>query len=112
MNIRTLVIALSVAAMATMNLVAGTVLSPHAADNQSKVVPGYNSDPKIAATGLQSVPPHVVDSRSKTVPGKSTQVTSTTTCVRHMSGSPKMIGACTEHSCDSMSCCSGAVTKK
>jgi hypothetical protein len=112
MNIRTLVITLGVAAMATMNIMAGTVLSPRAVGNQSQIVPGYNSDPNIAATGLKSVPPRVVGSQSKTVPGKNTQATSTTTCVRHMSGSPKMIGACTEHSCDSMSCCSGAVTKK
>ncbi|HXS68409.1 MAG TPA: hypothetical protein VN761_06165 [Candidatus Polarisedimenticolia bacterium] len=112
MNTRTLVIALSVAAMATMNAMAGGLLSPHAADHQSKIVPGYNSDPNIAVTGLPPVPPRVVDSRSKTVPGKSDRETSSLYCARHMSGSPKMVGACTEHSCDSMPCCSGAMTTK
>ena len=110
MNTRTFVITLGVAAMATLNVMAGTVLSPHAADNQSKIIPGYNSDPNIAVTGLQSAPPHVVDSRSKTAPGK-TEAAPSLHCARHMPGSPKMIGACTQQSAGGMSCCAPTATK-
>jgi len=105
MKIRNLLIIFGVAGMATVNVTAGGLLSPKAADQQSKVVRGYNSDPSLTATGLQSAPPHVVESRTKIVPGKSTKVTSSLKCVRRMSGSPKMIGECASQSCDTMPCC-------
>ncbi len=112
MKIRNLLIILGVAAMATFNVTAGTLLSPKAAD-QPKTVSGYNSDPNLAATGLQSAPPQIVASQTKTVPGKSTEVTPSLKCVRKMSGSPKMIGACTEHATGGdMSCCAPAAASK
>jgi hypothetical protein len=111
MKIRNLLIALGVAMMATLNVKAGgALLSPKAAE-QPKTVAGYNADPNLAATGLQSAPPQVVASQPKTVPGKSTQVNPSLVCARHMSGSPKMIGACAEHASDNMSCCSVAPAK-
>jgi hypothetical protein len=111
MKTRTLVITLGVAAMASLNVVAGGLLSPKAADTQSKTIAGYNSDPSLTATGLPSAPPRVVESQSKIVPGKSAEVTPSLVCVRKMSGSPKMIGACADHPGGAMSCCSGATTK-
>jgi hypothetical protein len=110
MKIRNLLIILGVAATASFNVMAGPLLSPKAAD-QPKTVSGYNSDPNLAATGLKSAPPQIVASQTKTVPGKSTQVNPSLTCTRHMAGSPKMIGACTEHASDNMSCCSVAPVK-
>ena len=105
MKIRTLVITLSVAAMATVNVMAGGILSPHAADNQTKAVNGYNSDPSLTANGLPSAPPHVVDGQTKTVPGKSKEVNPSIARARHASGSPKMIGECASQPGDTMSCC-------
>ena len=107
MKIRNLLITLGVAAMATFNVMAGELLSPKAV-SQPKTVSGYNSDPNLTANGLQSAPPQIVASQTKTVAGKSTQVNPSLTCTRHMAGSPKMIGACTEHSNNNMSCCAPA----
>jgi len=109
MKTRNLLIALSVVAMTTVNALAvETLLSPKAV-GQSKAVSGYNADPNLAATGLQSAPPRVVDSKTKTVAGKSTEVTPSLVCARRMSGSPKMIGECAEHATDTtMSCCAPA----
>jgi len=111
MKTRNLLIALSVAALATANALAVETLLPPKAAGQTKTVSGYNADPNLAATGLKSAPPRVVDSKAKTVPGKSLEVTSSLTCSRKMSGSPKMIGACTTSSADNMSCCAPAPGK-
>jgi len=105
MKIRILFVAACVAGMATMNVTAAGLLSPKAADNQSQTVRGYNPDPSLTDIGLQSAPPRVVESRSKTVPGKSLGVTPSLTCVRHMHGSPKMIGDCASRATATMSCC-------
>jgi hypothetical protein len=111
MKTRNLLIALSVAALTSVNALAvETLLSPKVA-GQTKTVSGYNTDPNLAATGLKSAPPRVVDSKAKTVPGKSLEVTPSLTCSRKMSGSPKMIGACTTSSADNMSCCAPAPGK-
>jgi len=110
MKIRTLIVALGVAAIATLNVTAGGLLSPKAAENQSKTVQGYNPDPNLTATGLKSAPPHVVASKEKTVAGKSVEVTPSLTKARHMSGSPKMIGECVNHGDGTMSCCDPATT--
>ena len=99
------VLPLALAARAVM--AGGALLSPKASE-PVKTVSGYNADPNLAATGLQSAPPRVVASETKTVPGKSIQVTPSMMCTRHMAGSPKMIGACAEHASDNMSCCSTA----
>ena len=110
MKIRNLLITLGVAAITTFNVMAGELLSPKASE-QPKVISGYNADPNLAVTGLQSASPRVVDSQTKTVPGKSMQVTPSLTCTHHMAGSPKMIGVCAEHASDKMSCCSVAPAK-
>jgi hypothetical protein len=109
MKTRNLLITLCVAALASTNVLAvDGLLSPKAAGQQTKTVRGYNSDPNLADTGLASAPPRVVESQTKTVPGKSKEVTPSLMCVRHMSGTPKMIGACADSAGGSMSCCSGA----
>lgn len=111
MKTRNLLIALTVASMATLNvLAADTLLSPKAA-GQSKPVSGYNADPDFAATGLQSAPPRVVESQIKIVPGKSHEVTQSLICSRRMSGSPKMVAECAQQSCGTMSCCAPASAK-
>ena len=108
MKIRTLIVALGVAAIATLNVAAGGLLSPKAADNQNKTVQGYNPDPSLTATGLKSAPPHVVESKEKTVLGKSIKVDPSLTKARRVSGSPKMIGECVNHGDGTMSCCAPA----
>ena len=112
MKTRNLLIALSVAAMATVNVLASeALLSPRASDHQSKIVSGVNSDPNLAAPGLVSVSPRANDNQIKTVSGKSTGESPSMSCVRHMSGSPKMISQCADHPGAAMSCCSVAPTK-
>ena len=110
MKTRTLIITLSVASMASLNVMAGGLLSPKAADSQPKTIAGYNSDQDLTP-GLSAVSPRIMDDQIKTVPGKSTEVTPSLMCARKMSGSPKMIGACADSSGGDMSCCSGATTK-
>jgi hypothetical protein len=112
MKTRNLLIALSVAAMATVNVLASdAILSPRASDHQSKIVSGVNSDPNLAAPGLASTSPRLVDHQTKTVSGVSTGESPSMTCTRRMSGSPKMIGQCADHPGAPMSCCSVAPTK-
>ncbi len=110
MKIRTLLIALGIVVVTSMNAVAGGLLSPKAAGTHSTAVRGYNADPSLTATGLQSAPPHVVESKEKIVPGKSVEVTSTTASARHLSGSPKMISECVNNGDGTMSCCAPAAT--
>lgn len=112
MNTRNLLITLTVAALATANVMAvEPLLSPRASNQQSKIVSGVNEDPNLAAPGLASASPHLVDSQTKTVAGKNTGESPSVKCVRHMSGTPKMIGACAEHPCAQMPCCSVADSK-
>jgi hypothetical protein len=111
MKTRNLLIALSVAAMATINVLAANPLLSPKASIQPKTVSGYNADPDLTATGLQSAPPHVVESKTKTVPGKSSEVTSSMICSRRMSGSPKMVAVCAQQPCGTMSCCAPPAAK-
>jgi len=111
MKTRNLLIALSVAAMATVNVLAANTLPSPKALGQSKTVSGYNTDPDLTATGLQSAPPRIVESKTKTVPGKSAEVTSSMVCSRRMSGSPKMIAVCAQQPCSTMPCCAPAAAK-
>jgi hypothetical protein len=105
-----LLIALGVAAFATLNVMAAdALLSPRASANQTKTVAGVNNDPNLTATGLASASPRLIDNRVTTVAGTSTAVTPT--CTRKMAGTPKMIGACAEHPGAPMSCCSVAAGK-
>jgi hypothetical protein len=110
MKTRNLLITLTVAAFASINVMAGdALLSPRAAEHQSKTVSAVNTDPNLAAPGLVSASPRLLDNQTKTVAGKSTETTMS--CAKKMGGSPKMIGVCAEHPGAAMSCCSGAATK-
>jgi hypothetical protein len=112
MKTRNLLITLSVAAMATVNvLAADALLSPRAMDNQIKAPAAANNDPNLAAPGLRSVSPRLLDNQIKTVAGKSTATTPSLECTRRMGGTPKMIGECADHPGAPMSCCSVATTK-
>lgn len=112
MKTRNLIITLTVAAMATANIMASeALLSPRASEQQSKIVSGVNTDPNLAAPGLVSTSPRLVDNQSKTVAGKSTGESPSAVCVRRMAGSPKMISACADHPGAPMSCCSVADKK-
>ena len=112
MNIRNLLITFGVAAIATVNVMAGEVaLSPRATDNQIKVVPGTNTDPNLTAVGLRSTSPRFAENQIKTVAGKDTSVNPSMACARHMSGTPKAVTACAEHPGAEMACCSVAANK-
>lgn len=111
MKTRNTLIILSVAVMATVNVLAAETLNSPKASAQTKIVSGYNTDPNLTATGLQSAPPRVVESKTKTVAGKSTEVTPSLVCTRRMAGSPKMVGACAEHPGNAMSCCAATASK-
>ena len=112
MKTRNLLITLTVASMATINVMATeALLSPRAAAAQSRTVAGPNNDPNLAAPGLVSVSPRLVGNQSKTVSGKSTEVTPSSQCARRMAGTPKMISQCADHPGAAMACCSVADAK-
>jgi hypothetical protein len=112
MKTRKFVIILSVATLAALNVIAAdAVLSPRAADNQTRKNAGFNNDPNFTATGPTAVTPRVVDNQIKTVAGKSDKVTPSTTFTRKKNGSPKSIGACADQPGSSMSCCSAPEVK-
>ena len=112
MKTRNLLITLSVAALATVNVLASdALLSPRAAENQIRIVPSTNIDPNLTAAQLTSASPRVIDNQSKTVAGKSTTVTPSLQCTHYMAGTPKTISACADHPGAPMSCCAVAATK-
>jgi hypothetical protein len=112
MKTRNLLITLSVAALATVNIMAAdAVLSPRAAENQIKILRSTNTDPNLTASRLASASPRALDNQVKTVAGKSDAVSPSLNCVRYMSGTPKAISACADHPGAAMPCCSVAATK-
>lgn len=112
MKARTLLAVLSVAALATFNVVAtDALLTPHAAAMQTKTVPTSTTDPNLAARGLASMSPRLLESQTKTVAGKSDTESSSLQCTRRMAGTPKAISACAEHPGAPMPCCSVAGMK-
>ena len=112
MKTRTLLITLSVAVVATINVMASDAfLSPRAAEQQIKTAQGINADPNLAATAVTSASPRVLDNRIKTVAGTSDAVSPALNCTRYMTGTPKQISACADHPGASMPCCSVASTK-
>jgi hypothetical protein len=111
MKTRNLLITLSVAALAAVNVMAAdAVLSPRAKDNQSKIVSGTNTDPNHTTQALVATSPRLLDNQIKIVAGQNSDVNIAMQCTR-MAGTPKMIGACAEHPGAAMSCCSVAETK-
>lgn len=111
MKTRNLLITLSVAALATINVMAAdALLSPRAADNQIKIASGSNNDPNLAVAGLNSASPRLLDNQVKTVAGKDTGA-APMSCAKQMAGTPKTIGVCAEHPGATMSCCSGMAKK-
>src|SRR5690242_5477843 len=111
MKTRNLLITLSVAILATLNVMAAdALLSPRARDNQPRTVSGVNTDPNLAIRD-NSASPRVLDNQIKTVAGKSDDVSPSMKCTRNMTGTPKEIGACADHPGAPMSCCSVAATK-
>ncbi|HEX4264793.1 MAG TPA: hypothetical protein VH597_10680 [Verrucomicrobiae bacterium] len=112
MKTRNLLITLSVAALATVNVMAAdAVLSPRAAENQVKILPSTNTDPNLTASRLASTSPRALDNQVKIVAGKSDAVSPSLNCARRMSGTPKAISACANHSGVAMPCCSVAAMK-
>lgn len=112
MKTRNLLITLSVAALATINVMASDAfLSPRAAESQIKILSTANTDPNLTATGVTSVSPRLLENQTKTVAGKSDAMTPSLMCARQMGGTPKMIGACADHPGAPMSCCSVAAAK-
>lgn len=112
MKIRNLLITLSVAVLATINVMAAdALLSPRAAEQQIKKSTGYNTDPNLAASRPTSVSPRVVDNQIKTVAGVDSTVSPSMNCTRYMTGTPKQISACADHPGAPMPCCSVASAK-
>jgi hypothetical protein len=112
MKTHNLLITLSVAALAAVNVMATeALLSPRASEQQIRIAPGTNNDPNLAAARPTSVSPRVLDNQVKTVASKSDPVTPALDCARHMTGSPKIISACADHPGAPMPCCSVAAAK-
>jgi hypothetical protein len=112
MKTRNILITLTVAACAAVNLTATAALfSPRGGEQQTKTIPAYSDDVNLAAPRLESASPRVLDNQVKTVPVKSAAKAESMNCARHMSGSPKEIGACAEHPGAAMPCCSVAGAK-
>jgi hypothetical protein len=112
MKTRNFLITLSVAALATVNVMAtDALLSPRAAEQQIKMASGFNTDPDLTASRPTSVSPRLFDNQIKTVAGKSSVVSPTLNCVRYMTGTPKQISACADHPGAPMPCCSVASMK-
>jgi hypothetical protein len=112
MKTRNLLITLSVAALATVNVMAAdALLSPRATDMQIKIVQATDNSPNLAAARPTSVSPHLLDNSSKTVTGQSTGASPSLACVRNMAGTPKEISACADHPGLPMPCCAVAATK-
>src|SRR5438874_729366 len=112
MKTRNVLITLSVAALAAVNVMAAdALLSPRAKDNQTKIVAGTNNDPNLAVVNGSAASPRLLDNHIKTVAGTSSDFNPSLECTRQMTGSPKEIGACADHPGAAMSCCSVAATK-
>ena len=112
MKTRNLLITLSVAVVATINVMASDAfLSPRAAEQQIKTASGINADPNLAATGVTSASPRLLDNKVKTVAGVDNTVSPAMNCTRYMTGTPKQISACADHPGAPMPCCSVASTK-
>jgi hypothetical protein len=112
MKTRNLLITFSVAALATVNVMAADAfLSPRVAEMQIKIVQTTDNSPNLAAARPNSVSPRLLDNRIKTVSGQSTGASPSLTCVRNMAGTPKEISACADHPGLPMPCCTVAATK-
>jgi hypothetical protein len=109
---KNLLITLSVAAIATVNVMAAdTYLSPRAKDNQIKVIAGTNTDPNFTAAAPRAVSPRFADNQIKTAAGTEIAVSPALLCAQRMSGSPKAVAACGEHPGADMPCCTVAANK-
>jgi hypothetical protein len=112
MKTRNILIALSVAVFATINVMAGDAfLSPRATEQQIKTAPGISADPNLAASGVTSTSPRLLDNQVKTVAGVDSTVSPAMNCTRYMGGTPKQISACADHPGAPMPCCAVASTK-
>jgi hypothetical protein len=80
-----------------------TVLSPHAAANQIKTVPGTTMVQAAPATGIALSPRDAVN-QSPTVASVANDVNPTMNC-RNMTASPKAIQACAANPTAAMPCC-------
>jgi hypothetical protein len=93
----------AVLAAITINVSAGdALLSPRAAGNQTKVVPGVTAAQPAFTT--QAVSPRALGNQTATVVSVPNDVNSTIAC-RNMISSPKAIQACAANSAAAMPCC-------
>ena len=97
----------AVLAAITINASAGdALLSPRAAGNQTKVVPGVTATQP--AFTIQTISPRALGNQAITVSSVANDVNSTITC-RNMIGSPKAIQACAANPTAAMPCCAKPV---
>ena len=105
MKTRILLTTIAAAAFAaiTINVSAGeALLTPRAAGNQIKTVPGVTTAALAPAT--QTLSPRAQGNQVKTVASTASEVTPAMACVSNMKGSPKTIQACAEHPATMLGC--------
>jgi hypothetical protein len=110
MKIRNLLITTGAAVLAaiTINVNASdTLLSPRAAANQIKTVPGTTAVQAAPATGI-ALSPRTASNQSPTVAGVANDVNPTMNC-RNMTASPKAIQACAANPTAAMPCCAKSI---
>ena len=96
-------ISAAVLAAITINVNAGdSLLSPRAAGNQTKVVPGITAAQPAVTT--QAVAPRTLGSQTVTVASVPNDVNPTIAC-HNMVASPKAIQACAANPTAAMPCC-------
>ncbi len=110
MNTRNLLLSIGVAALTTITFSASageTALSPRAAANQIKTVPGSTVAQTAPAAGI-ALSPRAAASQIQTAATVANDVNPAMNCRHNMTASPKAIQAC--ESSPVMPCCKAAVT--
>jgi hypothetical protein len=106
MKTRSLLITIGAAVLAAITLnvnASDALLSPRAAANQIKTVPGTTVVQAAPATGI-ALSPRTAANQTFTVAGVANDVNPTIAC-RNMTASPKAIQACAANPTAAMPCC-------
>jgi hypothetical protein len=110
MKTRNILLSIGVATLTAITINAGAydiALSPRAAANQVKTVPGTTVVQAAPATGI-ALSPRAAANRIQTVPTVANDVNPAMNCRHNMTASPKAIQACEAN--PAMPCCRAAAT--
>lgn len=110
MKAQNLILSIGVAVLTTITLSAGAydiALSPRAAANQIKTVPGVTVAQPAPATGV-ALSPRLAASETSTVASVANDVNPAMNCRHNMTASPKAIQAC--EASTTMPCCKATAT--